>query len=372
MSQNHDQGEFQAINEFGDKELVLQGYPDFASFPPVGREGIIYADESIVPNTTFRWDEVLVDYVQMGGGASCPPLWKIHPTVAPNALANQIYTLPSTPLGDVTAVVNGSPLGKALYTVVGTAVTIIPALATNSEINFHYSENDPLCVAPNGEPTNIFNSDGTLTADRTVTQDGNTLTFESEIVDAFNVGGVVSVDTLNKRVGINNPAPTAAIQIDSTTGGLAPPRMTTVQRDALTPIVSELIFNITTDQFEYWTGAAWSGVAGTFNGSLVYPIETDLTLAGTVNNLVLPSGSNTVFLSNTGFTFTGIQNNNVNEQITFINQTGSNVTFQNESASSLPANRFSTTGGNFILGNGDSVTVRWSTLAQRWKYISTF
>lgn len=113
-------------------------------------------------------------------------------------------------------------------------------------------------------------------------------------------------------------------------------------------------------------------LANTFSGSVIYPSEISLSLTGTVNNLALAEGTNTVVLVDQGFTLTGLQNSGVNAQVTFINETGTTVTFVNESTGSVAANRFSTQSGDLVLGNGRSVTMRWSTLLNRWKYISQF
>jgi len=61
-------------------------------------------------------------------------------------------------------------------------------------------------------------------------------------------------------VGINNPTPDASALLDltSTNRGLLVPRMTTAQRDGIPlPALSLLIFNTSTDRFEYFNGSAW-------------------------------------------------------------------------------------------------------------------
>ncbi len=56
--------------------------------------------------------------------------------------------------------------------------------------------------------TNIYNSDGTLTANRVVTQNANTLTFNSTAVNGFSVdGSTFSVDAANNRIGLGTTAP---------------------------------------------------------------------------------------------------------------------------------------------------------------------
>lgn len=61
-------------------------------------------------------------------------------------------------------------------------------------------------------------------------------------------------------VGINNPTPDASALLDltSTNRGFLLPRMTTAQRNLIpTPATSLLIFNNTTQQYEYYNGVAW-------------------------------------------------------------------------------------------------------------------
>ncbi len=59
-------------------------------------------------------------------------------------------------------------------------------------------------------------------------------------------------------VGIGNANPDKILDIVSTTGGVLISRMTTVQRDAITHTqTGELIYNTTTDKFNYYNGAAW-------------------------------------------------------------------------------------------------------------------
>lgn len=48
------------------------------------------------------------------------------------------------------------------------------------------------------------------------------------------------------------------LQVNSTTAGFLPPRMTTAQRDAIaSPATGLMVYNTTTDQWEGWNGAAW-------------------------------------------------------------------------------------------------------------------
>lgn len=55
-----------------------------------------------------------------------------------------------------------------------------------------------------------------------------------------------------------NVDPSAALEIDSTTKGFLPPRMTTVQRNAITsPAEGLLIYNTSTQKINFYNGIAW-------------------------------------------------------------------------------------------------------------------
>jgi hypothetical protein len=65
-----------------------------------------------------------------------------------------------------------------------------------------------------------------------------------------------------QNVGINNsgaaPAPSAMLDLSSTTMGMLVPRMTTAQMNGIVaPAVSLLIYNTTVNCFEWWTGSFW-------------------------------------------------------------------------------------------------------------------
>lgn len=58
-------------------------------------------------------------------------------------------------------------------------------------------------------------------------------------------------------IGGTIPTTDAKLDVVSTTGAFMPPRMTTTQRDALTPSEGMMIYNTTTKQFEGYEDAAW-------------------------------------------------------------------------------------------------------------------
>ncbi|RXM41424.1 hypothetical protein BOQ62_00270 [Chryseobacterium sp. CH21] len=64
-------------------------------------------------------------------------------------------------------------------------------------------------------PLNIYNTNGTLTGNRTVTQGASTLAFTSNIVNGFSVAGnTFSADGANSRIGIGTAAPTTKLHVE--------------------------------------------------------------------------------------------------------------------------------------------------------------
>jgi hypothetical protein len=59
------------------------------------------------------------------------------------------------------------------------------------------------------------------------------------------------------QVGIGTASPQGALDVSSTTGALIVPRMTTTQRDALTAVNGMIIYNTTTNQFNFFENGAW-------------------------------------------------------------------------------------------------------------------
>jgi hypothetical protein len=69
-------------------------------------------------------------------------------------------------------------------------------------------------------------------------------------------------------IGTATPAASALLDVSSTTKGFLPPRMTSVQRDAITPIEGLVIYNTTSKKPNFYNGAEWRN----FDGSFVYAI----------------------------------------------------------------------------------------------------
>jgi len=98
------------------------------------------------------------------------------------------------------------------------------------------------------------------------------------------------IDSTNNRVGVNVATPTAyfevsgnskitgGLEIDSTTEGFLPPRMSIIQRDAIaTPTAGLFVYNTDDKRNNYYDGTAWTDVG---LGDVVGPATS------TINNIV--------------------------------------------------------------------------------------
>lgn len=65
----------------------------------------------------------------------------------------------------------------------------------------------------------------------------------------------------------SNRAEQAALRIDSTVGGFMGPRVTTVERDAMVPVASWLVYNTNDNEYQFYDGTTWISAAGSLSGS---------------------------------------------------------------------------------------------------------
>ncbi|MDY6893845.1 MAG: hypothetical protein SVO01_00280 [Thermotogota bacterium] len=73
----------------------------------------------------------------------------------------------------------------------------------------------------------------------------------------LNPGGSAAADG-GVHIGTSSPTTSAALEVTSTVGAFIPPRLTTTQRDALTPTNGMLIYNTTTGTMQGYTSGSWS------------------------------------------------------------------------------------------------------------------
>ncbi|GEM_PF-6178113 len=91
------------------------------------------------------------------------------------------------------------------------------------------------------------------------TADGRSSNVSSFRIGVDNIGDYLAI-TRNGSVGIGTTTPNAAalLEVNSTTKGFLPPRMTTTQRNAIsTPPVGLMIYNTSTNKLNFYDGTAW-------------------------------------------------------------------------------------------------------------------
>ncbi|MBN2542564.1 hypothetical protein JXI42_06825 [bacterium] len=86
--------------------------------------------------------------------------------------------------------------------------------------------------------------------------------FEATAPDAtgdnqLNIGNTIYGDLDAKHIGIGTDSPEGALDVVSTTGAFIVPRMTTAQRDALTAVNGMIIYNTSTNKFNFYENSAW-------------------------------------------------------------------------------------------------------------------
>jgi len=164
----------------------------------------------------------------------------------------------------LTSTISSSPLsahvaGMVVYNTLTTG-DVIPSLYYNDGTKWILLGN------PGGSGVNIYNSDGTLTGNRTVTQGSNTLAFTGNQTNGFSVDGTTfSVDAANDRAGIGTITPQATLDV------VGKPTVTTAFDGIIAP-------RITGNQLspKLYTAAQ--------TGAIIYATSADTTPSGqTVN-----------------------------------------------------------------------------------------
>jgi hypothetical protein len=103
----------------------------------------------------------------------------------------------------------------------------------------------------------------------------------SAIAAAASAASVAASDS--KLVNVVVPSSGRAFEVASTTGGFIGPRMTTVQRDLITPVAGLEIFNSTTGTKQIYT-TAWTDVGSGGGGSAVFWLEDGATAIPAVDS----------------------------------------------------------------------------------------
>lgn len=113
--------------------------------------------------------------------------------------AQSMTAIPTSTMVYVNSIANGTQAGTAI----------------NMDAEGYYYYNGTVWVKLN-PAINLYNSDGTLSGNRIVTQGASTLSFTGTAVNAFSVDGTtLSVDAANHRLGIGTSAPENRFQVVS-------------------------------------------------------------------------------------------------------------------------------------------------------------
>jgi uncharacterized protein (TIGR02145 family) len=97
-------------------------------------------------------------------------------------------------------------------------------------------------------------------------------------------------------IGTTTPNASAKVEITSTTQGFLPPRMTTIQRDAIAaPAAGLVIFNTTTNCLNFFMGSGWNETCGTLitTGTIITLNCVGATTTGTLTSGTAASGVST-------------------------------------------------------------------------------
>ena len=158
----------------------------------------------------------------------------------------------------------------------------------------------------------------------------------------------------NLSVGVATANSSAKLQVDSTTKGFLPPRMTTAERDAIgTPASGLVIYNTTTNQLNVYRASAWGTVGG---GTLVSSFTgTTITATNDVTQVWRYTGGSAQTL--TAITPTALSD-------------GSTIDIMGTSDTNTISLAHTDALNGFIL-NGNWVGMLYSRLTLRWDATST-
>jgi len=103
----------------------------------------------------------------------------------------------------------------------------------------------------------------------------------------FTDGGADSFTTDDIAIGqASAPETSAALEVESTTKGFLPPRMTTAQRNAISnPVEGLIIYNISMQQLQYHNGSAWTAIGAVDSPASTTPLVLSWGYSGTVGTL---------------------------------------------------------------------------------------
>jgi len=204
-----------------------------------GQTGVVVLDtDDVSEGSTNLYDKTVV--LTSGSGISATGTY-------PN------FTIANTDLGSSQNIFKTIDVPTGTDPVAGSNSDTLTFSSSDSSVTINGTGSNTIDITVGASVnTNIFNTNGTLSGNRTVTQSGNSLAFSG---GDFTVDGtVLSVDNSQSAVGVGVAAPdaTAVLEVASTTKGFLFPRMTEAQRSAIgSPATGLMVYQTDGDEGVY-------------------------------------------------------------------------------------------------------------------------
>lgn len=189
----------------------------------------------------------------------------------------------------------------------------------DGQLEFIFEEiNDYLWIVSNGLTWDIYSDSSSNTA-------GANTQIQFNNNGEFGANANFVFDGTAMAIGTSTPDVNAVLDLTSTTQGFLPPRMTTTERDLISsPAQGLQIYNLTTNESEFYNGTAWFVTSGDENLAevLVHGNETGGSDIAINNNDSLSFNSGDFTITHDSF------------DVNFIKATG-DILFQLNSASNI-------------------------------------
>ena len=150
-----------------------------------------------------------------------------------------------------------------------------------------------------GTTLKITDAGGTSSVDLSSLAGGTGSQTLSQVLDLGNDAGDKAIVNISQQgIGTVSPDASAALEINSTTQGFLPPRMTSAEREAIsTPATGLMIFNTDENKWQGFNGTLWVNIDGSgcvipcAPGTISGNTEVDYNAAGEVYSIASVAGA---------------------------------------------------------------------------------